>query len=132
MRQRKILQVLPGPRRGAVRRWLAAVLGLWLLAVQAPLPPVHFASLAGGQAAAAGPECSSGWESPSPAAGVHDPSHCLICQAFCQLLRVAMPTAAGGQPQPAAGPSLAHRIAHPPAEAPCSSLAASRAPPPLI
>ena len=109
MRQRNFLQRLPGPWRDAVRRWLAAGLGIWLLVLQAPLPLAHFASLAGGQAASAEPARPSCWEPPAPAAGAHDPSHCLICQAFCQLLRVLVPAAAGGQPQPAAGPSLAIR-----------------------
>jgi hypothetical protein len=132
MRQWKIMQVLPGPRRGAVRRWLAAVLGLWLLAVQAPLPLAHFASLAGGQTAAAEAASQSGWESPTPAAGAHDPSHCLICQAFCQLVRVLVPAATGGHSRPVADHSPAPPAAAPAAEAPFLSLAASRAPPPFV
>jgi len=129
MLQRKSLPNLSGFRRDGLRRWLAAGLGVWLLALQAPLPLVHFAGLAGGDPPAAGPERPPRWEFHPAATESHDAAHCLICQAFCRLLRVLVPADADSRPRPDEGSALAHRTTAPPAEAPCSGLAPSRAPP---
>jgi hypothetical protein len=131
MLERKNFPEHTGIGRAAIPRWLAAALAVWLLAMQAPLPLVHFACLADGGPAAACLERPPRWDSHPPAEAGHDASHCLICQAFCQLLRLLVPEHTGCQLRPIESPSLAHPATTPPAKAPCLALAGSRAPPAL-